>query len=122
MADQVIRVATERLSAMYGKMTAVKDVTLAFDANRVHAPGPEALEDHHVAGADLDHGLALVVHDVQAATVRGEHDGSRVPASAGAVNHALSGDVDLHDTAALVEREVEVPARLVDDHVARFAG
>jgi len=29
--------ATERLSAMYGKSTAVKDVTLSFTANRVHA-------------------------------------------------------------------------------------
>jgi phosphate transport system ATP-binding protein len=37
MAETPVRMATERLSAMYGKATAVKDVTLAFDANRVHA-------------------------------------------------------------------------------------
>ena len=37
MADPTPRIATERLSAMYGKTTAVKDVSLAFDANRVHA-------------------------------------------------------------------------------------
>ena len=37
MADTPARIATERLSAMYGKATAVKDVTLAFDPNRVHA-------------------------------------------------------------------------------------
>ena len=29
--------STERLSAMYGQATAVKDVTLGFEANRVHA-------------------------------------------------------------------------------------
>jgi len=37
MAESAVRIATERLSAMYGKSTAVKDVTLAFSANRVHA-------------------------------------------------------------------------------------
>ncbi len=37
MADGTPRIATERLSAMYGKATAVKDVTLPFAANRVHA-------------------------------------------------------------------------------------
>lgn len=31
------RMATERLSAMYGKFTAVKDVSLRFPANQVHA-------------------------------------------------------------------------------------
>ncbi len=31
------RMATERLSAMYGKFTAVKDVSLRFPANHVHA-------------------------------------------------------------------------------------
>jgi len=37
MADPTPRIATERLSAMYGKTTAVKDVTLGFVANQVHA-------------------------------------------------------------------------------------
>ena len=37
MADPSPRIATERLSAMYGKTTAVKDVSLGFEANRVHA-------------------------------------------------------------------------------------
>ncbi|HQR18535.1 MAG TPA: phosphate ABC transporter ATP-binding protein PstB [Gemmatimonadales bacterium] len=37
MADARVRIETERLSAMYGKATAVKDVTIGFDANRVHA-------------------------------------------------------------------------------------
>ena len=37
MADPTPRIATERLSAMYGKTTAVKDVSLGFEANRVHA-------------------------------------------------------------------------------------
>ena len=31
------RMATERLSAMYGKFTAIKDVSLRFPANQVHA-------------------------------------------------------------------------------------
>ncbi|HEU4698999.1 MAG TPA: phosphate ABC transporter ATP-binding protein PstB [Gemmatimonadales bacterium] len=35
--DAPIRIATERLTAMYHKFTAVKDVTLDFAANRVHA-------------------------------------------------------------------------------------
>ncbi len=37
MAEATVRIATERLSAMYGKITAVKDVTLGFATNRVHA-------------------------------------------------------------------------------------
>jgi phosphate transport system ATP-binding protein len=37
MADPTPRIATDRLSAMYGKTTAVKDVSLGFEANRVHA-------------------------------------------------------------------------------------
>ena len=37
MADARVRIETERLSAMYGKATAVKDVTIGFDTNRVHA-------------------------------------------------------------------------------------
>ncbi|HEU4569816.1 MAG TPA: phosphate ABC transporter ATP-binding protein PstB, partial [Gemmatimonadales bacterium] len=37
MATETPRLATERLSAMYGKATAVKDVTLAFAAGQVHA-------------------------------------------------------------------------------------
>jgi phosphate transport system ATP-binding protein len=37
VADETPRIGTERLSAMYGKATAVKDVTLPFAANRVHA-------------------------------------------------------------------------------------
>jgi phosphate transport system ATP-binding protein len=37
MAEHPARIATERLSAMYGKITAVKDVTLGFEPNRVHA-------------------------------------------------------------------------------------
>jgi len=32
-----VRVATDKLTAMYGKFTAVKGVSLAFDTNRVHA-------------------------------------------------------------------------------------
>jgi phosphate transport system ATP-binding protein len=32
-----VRVETDRLTAMYGKFTAVKSVSLAFDSNRVHA-------------------------------------------------------------------------------------
>ena len=31
------RIVTDKLSAMYGKFTAVKGVSLAFPANRVHA-------------------------------------------------------------------------------------
>jgi phosphate transport system ATP-binding protein len=37
IAPPRIRVATEKLTAMYGKFTAVKGVSLAFPANRVHA-------------------------------------------------------------------------------------
>jgi len=37
MADQAPRIRTEKLTAMYGKFTAVKGVTLAFSPNRVHA-------------------------------------------------------------------------------------
>jgi phosphate transport system ATP-binding protein len=37
MAEAALRLATERLTAMYGKLTAVKDVTLAFRANTVNA-------------------------------------------------------------------------------------
>jgi phosphate transport system ATP-binding protein len=37
VADPPIRLATEKLTAMYGKFTAVKNVTLGFEANRVHA-------------------------------------------------------------------------------------
>jgi phosphate transport system ATP-binding protein len=37
MADQEPRIRTEKLTAMYGKFTAVKGVTLAFSPNRVHA-------------------------------------------------------------------------------------
>ena len=32
-----VRVETDRLTAMYGRFTAVKSVSLAFDSNRVHA-------------------------------------------------------------------------------------
>jgi phosphate transport system ATP-binding protein len=32
-----VRIETDRLTAMYGKFTAVKGVSLAFDSNRVHA-------------------------------------------------------------------------------------
>ncbi len=37
MPDEPIRLATEKLTAMYGKVTAVKGVTLGFAANRIHA-------------------------------------------------------------------------------------
>ncbi|HET9604932.1 MAG TPA: phosphate ABC transporter ATP-binding protein PstB [Gemmatimonadales bacterium] len=37
MGDQTIRIETDRLTAMYGKFTAVKSVSLAFTRNRVHA-------------------------------------------------------------------------------------
>jgi phosphate transport system ATP-binding protein len=37
VAETPIRIQTEKLSAMYGKFTAVKNVSLAFSANRVHA-------------------------------------------------------------------------------------
>jgi len=37
VTEPPIRLATEKLTAMYGKFTAVKNVTLAFEANRVHA-------------------------------------------------------------------------------------
>ncbi|HXG43532.1 MAG TPA: phosphate ABC transporter ATP-binding protein PstB [Gemmatimonadales bacterium] len=37
MPDATIRLATEKLTAMYGKFTAVKGVTLGFAANAVHA-------------------------------------------------------------------------------------
>ena len=37
MADPVIRIETDRLTAMYGKFTAVKSVSLSFARNRVHA-------------------------------------------------------------------------------------
>jgi phosphate transport system ATP-binding protein len=37
VTEPPIRLATENLTAMYGKFTAVKNVTLAFAANRVHA-------------------------------------------------------------------------------------
>jgi phosphate transport system ATP-binding protein len=37
MADQAPRFRTDKLTAMYGKFTAVKGVTLAFSPNRVHA-------------------------------------------------------------------------------------
>ncbi len=36
-APAVDRIRTEKLSAMYGKFTAVKNVTIGFPANRVHA-------------------------------------------------------------------------------------
>ena len=36
-ADSRIRVETDKLTAMYGKFTAVKSVSLSFTANRVHA-------------------------------------------------------------------------------------
>jgi len=36
-ADARVRVETDKLTAMYGKFTAVKSVSLAFTANRVHA-------------------------------------------------------------------------------------
>ena len=32
-----VRVETDRLTAMYGKFTAIKSVSLGFTANRVHA-------------------------------------------------------------------------------------
>jgi phosphate transport system ATP-binding protein len=37
MPDAAVRLATEKLTAMYGKFTAVKGVTLGFAANAVHA-------------------------------------------------------------------------------------
>ena len=37
MTDLPARIATDKLTAMYGKFTAVKGVTLAFPANEVHA-------------------------------------------------------------------------------------
>jgi len=37
MGETPARIATERLSAMYGRTTAVKDVTLGFEPHRVHA-------------------------------------------------------------------------------------
>jgi phosphate transport system ATP-binding protein len=37
MAEPAVRLATERLTAMYGKFTAVKDVSLQFRANTVNA-------------------------------------------------------------------------------------
>ncbi|HEY8062333.1 MAG TPA: phosphate ABC transporter ATP-binding protein PstB [Gemmatimonadales bacterium] len=37
MAEPVARVQTEKLTALYGKFAAVKDVTLGFPANQVHA-------------------------------------------------------------------------------------
>ncbi len=37
MSDAPIRLRTEKLSAMYGKVTAIKAVSLEFPANRVHA-------------------------------------------------------------------------------------
>ncbi|HEY7681466.1 MAG TPA: phosphate ABC transporter ATP-binding protein PstB [Gemmatimonadales bacterium] len=37
MAEPVCRLATERLTAVYGKFTAVKDVSLRFQANTVNA-------------------------------------------------------------------------------------
>jgi phosphate transport system ATP-binding protein len=36
-APAVVRIVTDRLSAMYGKFVAVKEVSLSFAANRVHA-------------------------------------------------------------------------------------
>ncbi|HEY7612316.1 MAG TPA: phosphate ABC transporter ATP-binding protein PstB [Gemmatimonadales bacterium] len=36
-ADTAVRVETDKLTAMYGKFTAVKSVSLRFAANRVHA-------------------------------------------------------------------------------------
>jgi phosphate transport system ATP-binding protein len=36
-APTVVRIVTDRLSAMYGKFVAVKQVSLSFPANRVHA-------------------------------------------------------------------------------------
>jgi len=37
VVEAVARVQTEKLTALYGKFTAVKDVTLGFAANQVHA-------------------------------------------------------------------------------------
>jgi phosphate transport system ATP-binding protein len=37
MAEAPVRIATDKLTAMYGKFTAVKNVSLEFPANRVHA-------------------------------------------------------------------------------------
>ncbi|HEU4649327.1 MAG TPA: phosphate ABC transporter ATP-binding protein PstB [Gemmatimonadales bacterium] len=37
MAETPVRIATDKLTAMYGKFTAVKNVSLEFPANRVHA-------------------------------------------------------------------------------------
>jgi phosphate transport system ATP-binding protein len=36
-APQRIRVETDKLTAMYGKFTAVKGVSIAFESNHVHA-------------------------------------------------------------------------------------
>jgi phosphate transport system ATP-binding protein len=36
-ADPGSRIVTEKLTAMYGKFTAIKEVSLGFEANRVHA-------------------------------------------------------------------------------------
>ena len=33
-----VRIESDKLTAMYGKLTAVKGVSLSFTANRVHAP------------------------------------------------------------------------------------
>ena len=35
--DTAVRIETDKLTAMYGKFTAVKSVSLRFQANRVHA-------------------------------------------------------------------------------------
>ncbi len=37
MAERAIRIRTDRLTAMYGKFTAVRSVSLSFSRNRVHA-------------------------------------------------------------------------------------
>jgi phosphate transport system ATP-binding protein len=37
MAETPVRIATDKLTAMYGKFTALKGVTLGFTANQVHA-------------------------------------------------------------------------------------
>src|SRR4051812_47244214 len=36
-AEAGSRIVTEKLTAMYGKFTAIKEVSLSFEANRVHA-------------------------------------------------------------------------------------
>src|SRR3954453_1734611 len=36
-AEAGSRIVTEKLTAMYGEFTAIKEVSLSFDANRVHA-------------------------------------------------------------------------------------